>query len=59
LNFDASIDKLASVAFDKYVKCREKIFELRVNEVKAEREIAFKLLNLPKRVTREHGEVME
>ena len=59
LNFESRIDKLASVAFDKYVKCREKIFELRVNEVKAEREIAFKLLNLPKRVTREHSEVME
>jgi hypothetical protein len=50
---------LASEAFDKYVKCREKIYELRVNEVKAEREIAFKLLNLPEMVNREHGEVME
>jgi hypothetical protein len=59
LNFEASIDKLASVAFDKYVKCREKIYELRVNEIKADREIAFKLLNLSGGVNREHGEVME
>lgn len=59
LNFESSIDKLASEAFDKYVKCREKICELRVNEVKAEREIAFKLLNLTGGVNREHGEVIE
>jgi len=59
LDFESSIDKLASEAFDKYVKCREKIYELRVNEVKAEREIAFKLLNLTERVTRKQSEVME
>jgi len=59
LNFEASIDKLASAAFDKYLKCREKIYELRVNEIKADREIAFKLLNLVGGVNREHGEVME
>lgn len=59
LNFEARIDKLASIAFDKYMKCREKIYELRVNEVKAEREIAFKLLNLMEGANREQGEVIE
>jgi hypothetical protein len=32
--FDAQIDQLALFAFDIYVKCREQIYELRVNEIK-------------------------
>ncbi len=32
--FDARIDQLAMLAFDIYVKCREQLYELRVNEVK-------------------------
>ena len=59
LEFEPEIDKLASVAFDKYVECREKICELRVKEVKADREIAVKLLNLVGGANMEHGEVME
>ena len=59
LDLETGIDKLASVAFDKYVECREKICELPVKEVKADREIAFKLLNLVGGATMEHGEVME
>jgi hypothetical protein len=31
---DASIDQIALFAFDIYVKCREQMYELRVNEVK-------------------------
>ncbi len=34
LAFESRIDKLALLAFDKYVECREKIFELRANELK-------------------------
>jgi hypothetical protein len=56
LDFEPGIDKLASIAFDKYVKCREKICELRVNEVKADREIAFRLLRLMGGKNGEHGE---
>jgi hypothetical protein len=59
LDFEPEIDKLASAAFDKYVECREQICELRVKEVKADREIAFKLLNLVGGANMEHGEVME
>ena len=59
LNFEPGIDKLASVAFDKYVECREQICELRVKEVKADREMAVKLLNLVGGASMEHGEVME
>lgn len=33
-HFDARIDMAALAAFDVYVQCRDKVFELRVNEVK-------------------------
>ena len=59
LDFESSIDKMASTAFDIYVKCREKIYELRVNEVKAERDRAFRLLELIERWNGKHGEVLE
>lgn len=32
--FESRIDELALIAFNVYVSCREKIYELRVNEVK-------------------------
>lgn len=44
LKFESRIDELALLAVDIYMKCREKIYEIRVNEVKAERERVFKLL---------------
>lgn len=44
LKFESRIDTLALFALDLYMKCREKVYELRVNEVKAEREMALKLL---------------
>ena len=44
LRFESRIDQLALLAFDIYMKCREKVYEIRVNEVKAERERVFKLL---------------
>ena len=45
LEFEARIDKLVLLAFDIYMKCREKVFEIRVNEAKAERERVLKLLD--------------
>ena len=44
LEFESRIDKLVLLALDTYMKCREKVFEIRVNEAKAERERALKLL---------------
>ena len=32
LRFESKIDELALLAFDIYMKCREKIYEIRVNE---------------------------
>ncbi len=34
LKFDSRIDLLAMLAFDIYMKCREEIYKIRVNEVK-------------------------
>lgn len=39
------IDRLALAAFDTYMKCREQIFEVRVSEIKAARDDAFRLLD--------------
>jgi hypothetical protein len=44
LEFESRIDMVASLAFEIYVQCREKICQLRVKEIKADREIAFRLL---------------
>jgi hypothetical protein len=34
LEFEARIDRLALLAFDIYMKCREKLYEIRANEAK-------------------------
>jgi len=34
LRFDAKLDELTFMSFDVYMKCREKLFELKVNDVK-------------------------
>lgn len=42
--FEGRVDELLLAAFDVYMRCRERIYELRVHEVKAEREAALRLL---------------
>lgn len=44
LNFQSRIDDLVLQAFDAYMDCREKICEIRVNQAKAEKEMAFKMI---------------
>lgn len=44
LNFESRIDRLALLAFDIYMKCREKVCEIRVNEVAAQRDAALRIL---------------
>jgi hypothetical protein len=44
LDFESRIDRLALLAFDIYMKCREKVYEIRVNEVVAQREMALRIL---------------
>lgn len=50
------VDDLALRAFDVYMGCREELYELRVNEVKREREQAFRLLERTDRVFRKRKE---
>jgi len=42
--FLSKIDELALHAFDIYMDCREKICEIRINQAKSEREMAFRMM---------------
>jgi len=44
LKFESNIDDLAFLAFDIHMTCREKIHEIKVNEIKAERGMLIQLL---------------
>ena len=46
LNLESAIDDLALLAFDIYVECREKIYELKANQEKASTFAAFKRAGL-------------
>ncbi len=44
LRYQSRIDALALRAFDLYMDCREKICEIRINQAKAEKEMAFRMI---------------
>src|SRR4030043_1184279 len=44
MKFQSRIDDLALQAFDIYMDCREKICEIRVNRAKAEKKMAFRMI---------------
>ena len=44
LDFEARIDKLILLAFDVHMKCREKVCEIRMNEVASQRDMALRIL---------------
>ena len=44
LDFQSRIDDLVLQAFDAYMDCREKICEIRVTQAKAEKEMAFRMM---------------
>jgi hypothetical protein len=44
LKFQSQIDELALQAFDAYMECREKICEIRINQARAEKEMAFRMM---------------
>ena len=46
LDFESRLNELAMLAIDIYVECREKIYEIRVNEAKAEKAVAMRLLEI-------------
>ena len=44
LKFQSRIDELVLQAFDAYMECREKICEIRINQARAEKEMAFRMM---------------
>ena len=44
LDFYSKIDEVALRAFDIYMDCREKICEIRINQARAEKEMAFRMI---------------
>lgn len=59
LEFESRVDRLAALAFEIYMQCREKIYQLRVNEVKADRDMAFRILDRVETAGRKRTEAME
>jgi len=46
LEFESRIDELVLLALNIYVKCREKVYEIRLNEIKVQGEQALRLLEI-------------
>jgi hypothetical protein len=44
VKFQSRIDDLGLQAFDAYMECREKICEIRINQARSEREMAFRMM---------------
>ena len=53
---ESRIDKLILDAFDVYMKCREKVYEVRMSEVKAEKERMHRLLECVNPSSKENKE---
>jgi hypothetical protein len=51
--FTSRIDRLALLAFDTYVQCREELFELRVGELRRHRDAAVRVLERTQRISEE------
>jgi hypothetical protein len=58
LKFQSRIDDLALQAFDIYMDCREKICEIRINQAKTERDMAFRMMKrmTPSKEKKQKGE---
>jgi len=59
LEYESRVDRLASLAFEIYTQCREKVYQLRVNEVKADRDMAFRILDRVETAGRKRAEALE
>jgi len=53
--FEALVDRLALLAFDVYVHCKEKVYELRVQEGKGHRDAAVRMLERTNRLIEKMG----
>ena len=58
LKFQSSIDDLALQAFDIYMDCREKICEIRIQQARTEKEMAFRMMKrmTPSKEKKQKGE---
>lgn len=59
LELELRIDRMASLAFDIYMQCREKVNQLRINEIKADREMAFRLLGIMENAEQKRVEAID
>jgi hypothetical protein len=59
LEFESRVDRLVSLAFEMYMQRREMICQLRVKEVKADRDIAYRILEMVGSKTIENTEAAE
>jgi len=59
LELETRLDRLATLAFDIYMQCREKLCQLRINEIKADREIAYRILKRTGNLVTECSDVTE
>jgi len=58
LRFQSRVDNLALQAFDIYMDCREKICEIRIKQARAEKEMAFRMMErmTPSKEKKQKGE---
>ena len=56
LRLESRIDNVVLLALDIYMKCREKVYQIRVNEVKNEKERVLKLLERISPILWKNGE---
>ncbi|UCG52888.1 MAG: RsbRD N-terminal domain-containing protein [Candidatus Latescibacterota bacterium] len=54
-DLESRIDQVALLAFDKYMECRDKLHEVRTNEIRRRSEILFEKVNVGCGVSRHEG----
>lgn len=59
LDLYSRIDELLLLAFDSYTDCREKIYNIRVNELKNSSALAYRRLNRPVKKQKDNDESRE
>lgn len=57
MEFESRIDKLALLAFDSYMQCRDRINEIRVNEIKRKSHFLFERLNMNSESLWQEGQI--
>ena len=58
-DLDSRIDRVAMIAFDKYMECREKLFEIRTNEIRNQSGRLLERINLRSDASKHKGEPVD